>query len=97
MTKNHTTKSIIITVLMLIVISINMFCIVNDYLNNHYIKEATVNKVTESLVTATDEDGNIWQFFGDGFNVNDTITLRLATQGTADIKDDVIKKVVIKR
>ena len=90
MLKNHIIKPIVI---MLIFAIIGMFCSIKDYQNNHYIKEATVNKVTESLITVTDEDGNIWEFFGDGFNVNDTITLSLATQGTADIKDDVIEKV----
>lgn len=90
MTKNHTTKSIIITVLMFIVISINMFCIINSYFNNHYTKEATVIEVDQSLVTAIDEDGNIWEFFDNGFNTDDIITLKLYTQGTIDITDDVI-------
>lgn len=90
MTKNHTAKSIIITVLMFVVISINMFCIVNNYFNNHYTKEATVIEVDQSLVTAIDEDGNIWEFFDNRFNTDDIITLKLYTQGTIDITDDVI-------
>jgi len=62
----------------------------------HYTITGTVVEVNtfQELVTVEDNDGNLWEFYGTNFQVNDTVKMVMDTNCTYnDIEDDEIEKV----
>ena len=50
-----------VKVIAIVVVMIVMYAIAS-YIDTHYTRQAIVTNVEQSLVTATDDDGNVWQF-----------------------------------
>lgn len=50
--------------------------------------ECTVTAVTDTKVTCEDASGNLWEFKGEGFEVDEKIQCLFDTMGTEDITDD---------
>lgn len=44
-------------------------------------------------VTVEDTDGNLWQFYGNGYRIGDEVHLIMDDNGTTDITDDIVVEV----
>ena len=62
-----------------------------------HFTNATVIDLEDNLVVIETEDGNIWDFEGDGYQIGDEITVRFDTNGTEDVTDDEIVRVYASR
>lgn len=57
---------------------------------NLYVQSVEVCEVNVDLITTIDNNGNLWQFYGDGFEESDKLYLVLDSNGTEEVWDDVI-------
>ena len=65
--------------------------IIGGYIDTHYTREATVIDVVSDEVVVIDEFGDEWSFIGDGYKVNDNVTLVIHNNTTMNtIVDDKI-------
>lgn len=79
----------------LLMVVVMMFCGCSWY-EVHYTREATVIEVTDNIVTVVDRCDYVWEFEGDGFNVNDEVKMLMNTMHTDNyIFDDEIENVKI--
>ena len=59
--------------------------------NTLYTQSVTVWTVSEDgLVITTDNRGNIWEFYADGYSPDDELTLVIDSCGTISVWDDII-------
>ena len=64
---------------------------IGGYIDTHYTREATVVDVVSDEVVVVDEFGDEWSFIGDGYKVNDNVTLVIHNNTTMNtIADDKI-------
>jgi len=61
--------------------------------SHSYERNATVTKVLDDTIECEDEQGNLWLFYGDGFNKGDNIILIMSDNETVGITDDIILNV----
>lgn len=79
------------TIIRAIIITFVLMCgIANAKADNTYTLNATVTDVDSGVVTCVDTDGNVWSFYGDGYNVDEMIILVMDTNHTTTIYDDMI-------
>ena len=65
--------------------------LIGGYIDTHYTREATVVDVVSDEVVVVDEFGDEWSFIGDGYKVNDNVTLVIHNNTTMNtIVDDKI-------
>ena len=65
--------------------------LIGGYIDTHYTREATVVDVVSDEIVVVDEFGDEWSFIGDGYKVNDNITLVIHNNTTMNtIADDKI-------
>ena len=65
--------------------------LIGGYIDTHYTREATVVDVVSDEVVVVDEYGDEWSFIGDGYKVNDNVTLVIHNNTTMNtIADDKI-------
>lgn len=82
------------TIMRAIIITFILMCgIAKAKADNTYTIDATVINVNDGIVTCEDTDGNVWEFYGDGFKVNDMIVLVMNANHTTTIYDDMIEDV----
>ena len=83
---------VVIVVAMIIVVAILGAA---GWYETHYTLTGTVVDVntTREIVTVEDENGNLWDFYGTGFSVNDNVKMCMDTNCTANIYDDEIEKI----
>lgn len=60
------------------------------FVNSQYVKECVVVDVDNEIVTIQTEQGDYFEFFGDGFVVGDNVTVTFNDNETIGIKDDFI-------
>lgn len=78
------------TVIVMIVLFI-LFDVKGFVFGNEYTKEMTVTNVDSTLVTVTDNQGNLFQFDEDGFLNGEKLTVKFYDSKTAwTITDDLI-------
>lgn len=76
---------------MFIVGSIMGALLIGGYIDTHYTREATVVDVMSDEVVVIDEFGDEWSFIGNGYKVNDNVTLVIHNNTTMNtIADDKI-------
>ena len=76
---------------MFIVGSIMGALLIGGYIDTHYTREATVVDVMSDEVVVIDEFGDEWSFIGNGYKVNDNVTLVIHNNTTMNtIVDDKI-------
>jgi hypothetical protein len=77
-----------------IIITFVLMCgIAKAKADNTYTINATVINADNDVVTCEDVNGNIWEFYGDEFKVNDAIVLIMNANDTTTIYDDMIEDV----
>lgn len=79
-----------------LVIITMFFCVLGacGWYESHYTREATVIDVTNDVVTVVDKCDYVWEFYGNGFKVNDEVKMRMNTMHTDNyIFDDEIENV----
>ena len=65
--------------------------LIGGYIDTHYTREATVVDVVSDEVVVVDEFGDEWSFIGNGYKVNDNVTLVIHNNTTMNtIADDKI-------
>ena len=65
--------------------------LIGGYIDTHYTREASVVDVVSDEIVVVDEFGDEWSFIGDGYKVNDNITLVIHNNTTMNtIADDKI-------
>lgn len=65
--------------------------LIGGYIDTHYTREATIVDVVSDEVVVVDEFGDEWSFIGDGYEVNDNVTLVIYNNTTMNtIVDDEI-------
>lgn len=70
------------------------FCSVYE---STYTRSAVVAQIDNGLISADDESGNTWTFWGDDFFIGEEITLVMDTNHTdSNIYDDIVKNVLTK-
>ncbi len=62
-------------------------------LGSRYERQATVLHVWGDEVEAEDEQGNVWAFYGEGYERGQQVILVMSDNETIGIYDDVILKV----
>lgn len=68
------------------------FCLVYE---STYTRNAVVAQIDNGLVSADDESGNTWTFWGDDFYIGQEVTLVMDdNHTTSNIYDDFVKKVL---
>ena len=76
---------------MFIVGSIMGALLIGGYIDTHYTREATVVDVMSDEVVVIDKFGDEWSFIGNGYKVNDNVTLVIHNNTTMNtIADDKI-------
>lgn len=58
--------------------------------NGEYVKECVVVDVDNDVVTIQTEEGNYFEFFGDGFVQGDVVSVTFHDNETVGIRDDFI-------
>ena len=58
--------------------------------NSQYVKECVVVNVDNEVVTVQTEQGDYFEFFGDGFVVGDNVKVTFNDNETIGINDDFI-------
>lgn len=53
-------------------------------------QDAIVTDVLKQRVTVVREDGHIFEFVGNGYNVGDIVTFTVDTKNTSDVSDDTV-------
>lgn len=61
----------------------------------HYNREGVVVEVNGDIITVEDFTGNLWDFIGDSYSVNDMVNMTMFNNGTSSIYDDSIIEVVV--
>lgn len=56
----------------------------------YYTESATVREISGDIVTIETEQQQLFDFFGDGYNPGDEITVLFSDNDTKQIKDDSI-------
>ena len=66
--------------------------LIGGYIDTHYTREATVVDVVSDEVVVVDEFGDEWSFIGDGYKVNDNVTLVIYNNTTMNttVDDEII-------
>ena len=65
--------------------------LIGGYIDTHYTREATVVDVVSDEIVVVDEFGDEWSFIGDGYKINDNVTLVIHNNTTMNtIADDKI-------
>ena len=66
--------------------------LIGSYIDTHYIREATIVDVVSDEIVVIDEFGNEWSFIGDGYKVNDNVTLVIYNNTTMNttVDDEII-------
>ncbi len=81
-------------VLMTVITIVSVLCIMGCS-TQCYDKYAMIVDVNQSTVTAIDEDGQVWEFYGDGYRQNKRIMLKIDSNQTATVTDDIVKNAEI--
>lgn len=58
-----------------------------------YTRKGIVTEVDNNIVTIEDEFGEVWVIEDDSYHVDDKVTMRIHTNYTKEICDDIIEKV----
>ena len=65
--------------------------LIGGYIDTHYTRETTINDVVSDEIVVIDEFGDEWSFIGNGYKVNDNVTLVIHNNTTMNtIADDKI-------
>lgn len=83
-----------IKMIAIVVVMITMYAIVS-YIDTHYTREAIVTNVEQSLVTATDDDDNVWQFKATNIHKGQHIKMIMDNNHTIINDDDKVVNVKI--
>lgn len=78
----------------IIIIAIMLYALVS-YIDTHYTREAIVTNVEQSLVTATDDDGNMWQFKATNMYEGECIKMTMHNNHTIMNYDDEVVDVKV--
>lgn len=91
MTSNTIIKRVGIITGMLSVCFVIFIC---GWMDTHYIRQATVTRITNNVVTITDTTNNVWTCEATKLKVNDRIKVLMDNNGTdTNIYDDIIIKI----
>lgn len=65
---------------------------IGGYIDTHYTREATIVDIVSDEVVVVDEFGNEWSYIGDGYKVNDNVTLVIYNNATMNttVDDEII-------
>lgn len=58
--------------------------------NGEYVKKCVVVDVNDDVITIQTEEGNYFEFFGEGFNEGNIVNVTFHDNETVGIKDDFI-------
>ena len=66
--------------------------LIGSYIDTYYTREAIIVDVVSDEVVVVDEFGNKWSFIGDGYKVNDNVTLVIYNNTTMNttVDDEII-------
>lgn len=81
----------------IVIIAITIFIIsgINN-IDNTYKKNCTVTSIKGDNIYITDESGYIFSFKGNGYEDGESVQVTFNDNHTANIKDDIIIKVIKK-
>lgn len=87
---------VIITAIIMAIAIITITCTACGVMHktNAYTRttEGTIIEVNNDVVVVETEDGNIWEFYGEGYTVGQTVTVTFSNNGSPDfVKDDTIQ------
>ena len=89
--KNMVTK-IIAIILMSLSVFIALFLAIEN--TEHYYKKAEVVEIEGDVIVVEDDDGYLWEFYGDDYKIGQQVEMKMFTNYTHNIIfDDEIKKV----
>ena len=92
--KNMVTKVIAI-ILMSLSVFIALFLAIET--KEHYYKKAEVVEIEGDVIVVEDENGYLWEFYGDDYKIGQQVEMKMFTNYTHNIIfDDEIKKVEIR-
>lgn len=87
--KKHNIKERAIAIVMLLMFLMLIGRV--GYWETHYTEDATVIAVTGQIITVKDEGGQVWEFYGDGYEVGDRVHLHIDNNETDNtITDDKV-------
>ena len=87
---------IIVGTVMFLLVFVVLSGLVGNY-EHHYTRNAEVVEVSDDLIVVEDTCGFEWEFYGDGYEVDQQVKMKMFTNYTHDtIFDDEIEKVEIR-
>lgn len=79
------------TIIRAIIITFVLMCgIANAKADNTYTINATVINVENGIVSCEDSNGDVWEFYGEEYKVNDMLILVMDSNHTETIYDDMV-------
>lgn len=82
------------TVITLIVaFLIGAFCLTVYIEDTYTLKNCEIVEVAGDVITAEDFRGRLWDFYGDGYEVGDTVDLVMSGDATPFESDDRVERV----
>lgn len=84
--KKHNIKESAIAIVMLLMFLALIGRV--GYWETHYTEDATVIAATEQTVTVEDDRGQVWKFYGDGYEVGDRVHLHIDNNETDNTMTD---------
>ena len=79
------------TIIRAIIITFVLMCgIANAKADNTYTINTTVINVENDIISCEDSNGNVWEFYGEGYKVNDMLILVMDSNHTEMIYDYMV-------
>lgn len=92
MKKKNVVTKVIAIVLMSLSVFIALFLTIE--IKEHYYKKAEVVEIEGDIIVVEDENGYLWEFYGDDYKIGQQVKIKMFTNYTHNIIfDDEIKKV----
>ena len=89
-------KNMVTKVIAIILISLSVFIALFLAIETkeHYYKKAEVVEIEGDVIVVEDENGYLWEFYGDDYKIGQQVKMKIFTNHTHNITfDDEIKKV----
>ena len=78
---------------LIIVFLIGAFCLTAYIEDTYTLKNCEIVEVAGDVITAEDFRGRLWDFYGDGYEVGDTVDLVMSGDATPFESDDRVERV----
>lgn len=77
----------------MIVITLFIAIGIMQTIESTYTRDVVVTKIQDNIITTQDNQGYVWEFYGEGYSKGQAIKLTMSDNHTSNIEDDTIIRV----